>query len=52
MKFIRKYECPHCGNIYSVGFWKWLCAPHLFDIWRWMKCPACGKRDWVNKIKE
>jgi hypothetical protein len=50
--FIRNYKCPKCEHAYSVGFWKWLCAPHMFDIWRWMKCPACGKRSWIKKIKE
>ena len=54
MKFTkpRKYMCPECGHQHYMNFWKWLCAPHMFDIWRWVKCPMCGRRNWVKKIKE
>ena len=46
----RNYKCPKCEHAYSVGFWKWLLTPKLFDIWRWVKCPACGKRSWIKEV--
>lgn len=47
------YICPKCGHKFEVtSFWKWLAAPHLFDIWRWFKCPSCGKSSWIKKEKE
>ena len=49
----KHYICPKCGTPFEVtSFWKWLRVPKMFDIWRYIKCPHCGKRSWVRKIKE
>ena len=42
-----KFKCPECKHEFVVGFWKWLFAPKLFDVSRYMKCPACKKRSWM-----
>jgi hypothetical protein len=25
--------------------------PHLFDLYRFIKCPWCGKRSWMKRVK-
>jgi transcription elongation factor Elf1 len=47
------FECPNCGHIFTINsFWKWLLRPHLFDIWRFIKCPFCGEWHWMKRIRE
>lgn len=48
----RIFECPKCRQIYEVSFWKWLWAMHLFDIWRYMRCPNCNKFGWARRKKD
>lgn len=47
----NKFTCPNCGKSFRTTFWKWLSCPHLFDIWRYIKCPGCGKRSWMKRVK-
>lgn len=49
----RAFVCPNCGHkiiFYSVV--KWIAQLHLFDIWRYIKCPNCGKRSWMKRESE
>ena len=49
----NKFQCPHCLADFEVSnFWMWLHCPHLFDIWRYVKCPVCGKRSWMKRVKK
>lgn len=49
----NKFQCPHCLADFEVhSFWKWLLCPHLFDIWRYVRCPVCGKRLWMKRVKK
>jgi rRNA maturation protein Nop10 len=51
--FTRKYKCPKCGNITEIkSFWRWSITPHMWNIWRHVKCSHCGKKTWVKKMKE
>ena len=34
------------------NFWMWLHCPHFFDIWRYVKCPVCGRKSWVKRVKK
>lgn len=46
----RAFVCPNCNSgLVFMSFWKWLFRPHLFDIWRYIKCPNCGKRSWIKR---
>ena len=48
----NKFQCPRCTCDFEVwNFWKWLVCPHLFDIWRYVKCPLCRKRSWMKREK-
>ncbi len=48
----KYYNCPKCAGTHMVtNFWRWLLAPKLFDIWRWNKCPWCGKYSWMRRSK-
>ena len=50
----RHFKCVGCGHEFTLGFWRWLCAPHM-DMWRdrYVKCPNCGIRHWLcaKKVK-
>lgn len=49
----NKFVCPKCGHSFEVTkLLTWINAPHLFDILRWFKCPECGKRSWMKKVKK
>ena len=48
----RFYKCRKCGHTYMVPtIWRWLIAPHLTYRLRYMKCPHCGKRNWMKCVK-
>lgn len=48
----QKFTCNECKCTFTPTFWRWLCAPHAFDIWRYMKCPKCGKKTWMKREKK
>ena len=55
-KYLKKrntFVCPRCGEIFEItSIWRWLAAPHIFDIWRYVKCPECEQRSWMKRVKE
>ena len=48
----NRFTCPHCKHTFELSFWKWLNAPHLFDVWRYAQCPKCNKRSWVRVVRK
>lgn len=45
----NKVKCPICGHSFNFKlFLTWLMAPHLFDRYRFWKCPKCGVRTWMK----
>lgn len=47
----NKFQCSHCLADIELEFLEWLFCPHLFDIWRYVKCPICGKKSWMKRVK-
>ena len=48
----NKFICPSCGYFIKYNsFWAWVSRPHMFDEWRFIKCPKCKKRSWMRRIK-
>lgn len=45
----RHFKCAECEYEFTLGFWGWLCVPHM-DMWRYryVKCPNCGVRHWLK----
>lgn len=56
IKYYRKNsaaQCPNCGHEFRfMSFLAWIIAPHLFDKYRFWKCPKCGVRTWMRMRKE
>lgn len=48
---MKKFKCKHCEHVRDVSFWKELFSFHLFGIKVYVKCPNCGKRSWMKKVK-
>lgn len=48
----QQFTCKHCGHTFTPKLWRWLCAMHLFDIWRYFKCDNCGKRSWMKRERK
>lgn len=49
----NKFICPKCGHYFEVtNLIEWINATHLFDIWRYIKCPNCDKKSWMKITKE
>lgn len=46
------FTCPECKHTHQVSFWRLSWTPKLFDIWWWVKCPACKKLNWIKKNRE
>ena len=45
----NKFTCPKCGHHFEVSsFWDWLAAPHVFDKFRYVKCPKCKEKCWMK----
>ena len=48
----NKFICPYCGHHFEIeNFWVWLFKPHLFDEWRFLKCPLCEIKLWMKREK-
>lgn len=48
----NEFICPKCEHPIKIySFWKWLFMPHLFDTWRYVKCPVCCERSWMKSIE-
>lgn len=47
----NQFICPKCDHPIKIySFWKWLFMPHLFDTWRYIKCPVCSERSWMKRV--
>lgn len=47
----NQFQCPHCKKMFEEDrFWRWLLYPHMFDKYRYIKCPWCGKRSWMRWV--
>jgi ribosomal protein S27E len=42
-----RVKCKKCGNVYEQSFAGAVLLPHIGPL-HYVKCPACGKKSWVN----
>jgi DNA-directed RNA polymerase subunit RPC12/RpoP len=45
------YQCPACGNEFEISTLQDLISPHMLST-KYLRCPACGKRDWTSILKK
>lgn len=45
------FVCPHCGNKFKVLAKKLMLTPHAMDEIS-LKCPKCGKKNYMKMIKD
>ena len=44
---MTRVKCKKCGNVFEQGLGGAAMAPHVGPL-HYVKCPACGKRSWLN----
>ena len=44
---MTRVKCKKCGNVFEQGLGGAALAPHVGPL-HYVKCPACGKRSWLN----
>jgi hypothetical protein len=44
---MTRVKCKKCCNIFEQGLGGAVLAPHIGPF-HYVKCPACGKRSWLN----
>ena len=44
---MARIKCKKCCNVFEQGFGGAVLAPHIGPL-HYLKCPACGKRSWLN----
>jgi hypothetical protein len=45
---MTRVKCKKCGNVYEQSLLNVaIVAPHIGPL-HYVKCPACGKRSWMN----
>jgi hypothetical protein len=44
---MTRVKCKKCGNVFEQGLEGAVLAPHIGPL-HYVKCPACGKRSWLN----
>jgi ribosomal protein S27E len=44
---MTRVKCRKCGEIFEQGLGGAALAPHVGPL-HYVKCPACGKRSWLN----
>ncbi len=44
---MTRVKCKKCGNVFEQGYAGAAMAPHIGPL-NYIKCPACGKRSWMN----
>jgi hypothetical protein len=44
---MARVKCKKCDNVYEQGIGGAALAPHVGPL-HYLKCPACGKRSWLN----
>ncbi|XES78017.1 MAG: hypothetical protein ACBZ72_03860 [Candidatus Bathyarchaeia archaeon] len=44
---MARVKCKKCGAVFEQGLGGAVFAPHVGPL-HYVKCPACGKRSWLN----
>jgi ribosomal protein S27E len=44
---MARVKCKKCSNVFEQGLGGAALAPHIGPL-HYVKCPACGKRSWLN----
>ena len=44
---MTRMRCKKCQNVYEQGLSVAILAPHVGPL-HYIKCPACGKKSWLN----
>jgi NAD-dependent SIR2 family protein deacetylase len=44
---MTRVKCKKCSNVFEQGLAGAAIAPHIGPL-HYVKCPACGKRSWLN----
>jgi hypothetical protein len=44
---MTRVKCKKCCNVFEQGLGGAVLAPHIGPL-HYVKCPACGKRSWLN----
>jgi ribosomal protein S27E len=44
---MTRVKCKKCGVVFEQGLGGAVIAPHVGPL-HYVKCPACGKRSWLN----
>ncbi len=47
MEIMPRLKCKKCGAVFEQGLGGAILSPHV-GPYHYMKCPACGKRSWLN----
>jgi len=45
-----RLKCKKCGNVFEQGLSGAILAAHV-GPYHYIKCPACGKKSWLNVYK-
>lgn len=46
---VTAYRCTQCGHEFEITTMTNFLSPHLPER-KYLKCPACGKRDWMTVL--
>jgi len=44
---LTRLKCKKCSAVFEKGIGDAIIAPHI-GPYHYIKCPACGKRSWLN----
>ncbi|MCW3996595.1 MAG: hypothetical protein NWE98_10680 [Candidatus Bathyarchaeota archaeon] len=44
---MTRVKCKKCNNVFEQGLGGVMLSPHIGPL-HYVKCPACGKRSWLN----
>ena len=49
----RHFQCTECKHFFTLTFWQWLLTTMKIDFirYRYVKCPRCGARHWLQAEK-
>lgn len=49
----RTFKCAECKYIFTLSFFQWLFTTMKIDFvrYRYVKCPRCGVRHWLQAEK-
>lgn len=46
---VNAYLCPNCHTKFKIGFLKDMCTPNSITKGKYLKCPHCGYRGWIEE---